>query len=292
METLSWDDLRILLAVHRAGSFLGAGKVLGLSTSTTARRLDALEASVGHRLVHRSQSGTELNPHALGMVQLAQALEHGLDALRRDQAQMAGTLKVSVPDGMAPMLARSLIAFAQDHPGIDIELSGDNRMVDVAAREADIAIRIARSSSSVLVEKHLASFRFGLFASPDYVRRHLLSRELKVGEASAHPFVGLDERWKALPHEQWMRELGATRFPFRSSSMQAITEAVSLGAGIGAFLELDPRTTGLVRIETTIPGPVQPFYLVFHRDLRAQPHVRAAVAAIERYVHSISVRRD
>ncbi|NWD23600.1 LysR family transcriptional regulator [Pseudomonas yamanorum] len=292
METLSWDDLRILLAVHRAGSLLGAGKVLGLSTSTTARRLDALEACVGHRLVHRSQSGTELNPQALAMVQLALALEHGLDALRRDQAQMAGTLRISVPDGIAPMLARSLIVFQQDHPGIDIELLGDNRMVDVAAREADIAIRIARSSSSVLVEKRLASFRFGLFASQDYVRRHLPATELRTGEATTHPFVGLDERWIALPHEQWMRELGATRFPFRSSSMQALTEAVSLGAGIGAFLELDPRTTGLVRIGTTIPGPVQPFYLVFHRDLRTQPHVRAAIAAIERYVHTISVHRD
>lgn len=292
METLSWDDLRILLAVHRAGSLLGAGKVLGLSTSTTARRLDALEACVGHRLVHRSQSGTELNSQALGMVQLAQALEHGLDALRRDQAQMAGTLRVSVPDSMASSLARSLISFQQDHPGIDVELVGDNRRVDVAARESDIAIRLGRSSSNVLVEKHLASFRFGLFASQDYARRHLLPRALKAGEAAAHPFVGLDERWKALPHEQWMRELGATRFPFRSSSMQAITEAVSLGAGLGAFLELDPRTSGLVRIETSIPGPLQPFYLVFHRDLRTQPHVRAAVAAIERYVHSILARRE
>lgn len=286
METLSWDDLRILLAVHRAGSLLGAGKALGLSTSTTARRLDALEVAVGCQLVYRSQSGTELKPQALDMVRLAEALEHGLATLRRDQVELAGTLRVSVPDGMAQTLARSLLAFLQVHPRVDLELVGESRMADVAAREADIAVRLTRSTSNVLVEKHLASFRFGLFASADYVRRHLPTRRLGKEEASAHSFVGLDEKWKALPHEQWMRKLGATRFVFRSSSMEAILEAVCQGAGLAAFLEQDPRTATLVPIDTAISAPSQPFYLVYHRDLRKQPHVRAAVAAIEDYMRT------
>jgi len=282
METLSWDDLRILLAVHRAGSLLAAGKALGLSTSTTARRLDALEAAMGCQLVYRSQSGTELKPEALRMVRLA----HGLDALRRDQTLLAGTLRVSVPDGMALTLTRSLQAFREAYPFVDLELVGENRMADVAAREADIAVRLTRSTSNVLVEKHLASFRFALFASADYVRRHLPTRRLDKGEASAHPFVGLDERWKGLPHEQWTRTLGATRFAFRSSSMDAIVEAVRQGTGLAAFLEKDPRNIDLIRVETDVPGPTQPFYLVYHRDLRKQPHVRAAVTAIEAYMRA------
>jgi DNA-binding transcriptional LysR family regulator len=286
METLSWDDLRILLAVHRAGSLLAAGKALGLSTSTTARRLDALEAAMGCQLVYRSQSGTELKPEALRMVRLAEGLAHGLDALRRDQTMLAGTLRISVPDGMAHTLARSLLAFREAYPLVDLELVGENRMADVAAREADIAVRLTRSTSNLLVEKHLASFRFALFASSDYVRRHLPTRRLGKGEASVHPFVGLDEHWKGLPHEQWMRTLGATRFAFRSSSMEAIVEAVRQGAGLAAFLEKDPRNTDLIRVETDIVGPTQPFYLVYHRDLRKQPHVRAAVTAIEAYMRA------
>ncbi|PLZ01760.1 LysR family transcriptional regulator [Burkholderia sp. WAC0059] len=284
METLSWDDLRILLAVHRAGSLLAAGKALGLSTSTTARRLDALEAAMGCQLVYRSQSGTELKPEALRMVRLAEGLAHGLDALRRDQTMVAGTLRVSVPDGMAQTLTRSLLAFREAYPFVDLELVGESRMADVAAREADIAVRLTRSTSNVLVEKHLASFRFALFASADYVRRHLPTRRLARGEASAQMFVGLDERWKGLPHEQWMRMLGATRFAFRSSSMEAIVEAVRQGVGLAAFLEKDPRNTDLVRVETESMGPTQSFYLVYHRDLRKQPHVRAAVTAIEAYM--------
>ena len=287
METPSWDDLHILLAVHRVGSLLAAGKSLGLSTSTTARRLDALEAALGCQLVYRSQSGTELKPEALPLVRLAEAIEHGLDAMRRDRKMLAGTLRVSVPDGMAQSLARSLIAFHRAHPGVDLELIGENRMADVAAREADIAVRLTRSTSNVLVEKHLASFRFSLFASADYIRRNLQTRRLGKGEASMHTFVGLDERWEGLPHEQWMRALGATRFAFRSSSMDAIQEVVQQGTGIAAFLEKDPRNAGLTRIDTDIAGPAQPFYLVYHRDLRNQPHVRAAVASIEAYIRML-----
>lgn len=63
-----------------------------------------------------------------------------------------------------------------------------------------------------------------------------------------------------------MRALGATWFAFRSSSIDAITEAVRQGAGLAAFLEKDPRNAELTPIETDIAGPVQPFYVVYHRD--------------------------
>lgn len=103
----------------------------------------------------------------------------------------------------------------------------------------------------MLVEKHLASFRFALFASPDYVRHHLPTRRVVKGEASVHPFVGPDERWKEVPHEQWIRKLGATRIAFRSSSMEAIVEVVHQGAGLAAFLEKDPQNTDLIIVRLT-----------------------------------------
>lgn len=242
---------------------------------------------MGSQLVFRSQSGTELNPKALQLVNLAGEIEKGLDALRRDQQMLAGTLRVSVPDGMAPLLARSLIAFRREHPGVDVELAGENRMVDVSAREADIAVRLTRSTSNVVIEKHLASFRFSLFASADYVRQNIPTRRLAKGEASTHTFVGLDIQWRELLHEQWMAALGATRFAFRSSSIEAILEAVRAGIGLAALLEKDPRNADLIRVDTEVAGPSQSFYLVYHHNLRQQPHVRAAIASIEAYVSAL-----
>lgn len=283
MENLSWDDLRVLLAIHRSGSMLVAGKTLGLSTSTTARRLDALELAVGQKLVYRSQTGTLLKPEALRMIRLAEVLEHGLDAMRRDQTTLAGKLRVSVPEGLAQTLARALLAFQQSHPGIDLELIGESRMADVAEREADIAIRLVRSRSNTSIEKRLTSFGFRLFAAGQYVRARLPRRSLGAEDAPNHCFIGLEERWKNLPHEQWLLSLGAKRFVFRSSSMEAIAEAVRQGAGMAAFIEDDPRTAGLISIRTHIAGPSQSCFLVYHRDLRDVPHVRAAISAIETY---------
>lgn len=280
MENLCWDDLRVLLAVHREGSLLAAGRSLGLSTSTTGRRLDTLEAALGSKLVHRAQSGTVLEPAALRLVRLAEELAHGLDARQRDQRPVS-TLRVSVPDGMARTVAQSLLAIRHEHPPVHIELVGENRMADLAKREADIGVRLVRSTSNVLVEKRLATLRFALYAAPDYVRHHLPTRRLLREDAPTQDFVGLDARWKGLPHEQWMRSLGAVRFPFRSSSMEALDEAVRQGVGIAAMLERDPRNDGLVRIEAETAGPSQSFYLAYHRDLRKLPHVRAAVLAIE-----------
>lgn len=291
MDTLAWDDLRILLAVHRSGSLLAAGKSLGLSTSTTGRRLDALEAAAGVQLVSRSQAGTRLAPVALRLVRLAEDLEHGLHAERRDRAGAGGTIKVSVPDGAVHDVAQALLALRQTHPEIDIELWGDNRLADLAKREADIGLRLNRSTSSVLVEKRVALLRFGLYASADYVRRHLPSRVLEQGDAARHAFIGLDEQWQALPHEQWMRALGATRFPFRSTSILAIVEAARQGVGIAALVEHDARTAGLLRIDAPKPGPTQPLYLAYHHDLRKVPHVRAAVAAIEAACRRLTLDR-
>jgi DNA-binding transcriptional LysR family regulator len=286
MDIHSWDDLRVLLAVHREQSFLGAGKVLGLSTSTTARRIDALEAALGRKLVKRSRSGAELEPEALRLIRLAEALQHGLDVERRDARSTAGTVKVSVPEGTVREVAQALLALRRDHPDTDIELLGENRMSDIAKREADIGLRITRSTSSVLVEKHIATLRFGIFASAEYARRHLPGARLRKGDAARHPFIGLDRRWEGLPHEQWMRALGATRFPFRSSSVVAIVEAAHQGVGLAALVDQVGRNAELVRIDVPLPGPTQPIYLVYHRELRNVPRIKAVVAAITEHTRA------
>ena len=107
---------------------------------------------------------------------------------------------------------------------------------------------------------------------------------LLKGEAERHAFVGLDARWKSLPHERWMSALGAVRFPFRSTSIVAIVEAIRQGVGIGALVEQDARNAGLVRIEVHAPAPAQPLFLVYHHELRKAARIRAAAAAIEAFI--------
>jgi DNA-binding transcriptional LysR family regulator len=281
MDNLSWDDLRVLLAVHRGGSLLQAGRQLNLSTSTTGRRIAALEAALGTPLVLRSQVGTTLTAEALRLIQLVEGFAHELQALGREASPVIRSLRISVPTGMAAPLAPALIDVLRDRPHLDIELVGENRMADVAKREADIAVRLVRSTSNVLVEKSMGNFRFALFASADYARLHLPDRRLHRATAADQLFIGLGAQWKHLPHERWMASLGATRYAFRSSAIEAIVEAVRQGMGLAALLEADPRHGDLVRIDTETVGPSQPLYLVYHPDLRRSPDLRAVVTAIE-----------
>lgn len=281
MENGSWDDLRVLLAVYRGGSLLKAGRLLGLSTSTAGRRLDALEHAFGTKLVHRTQNGAEFTSAAVRLVRLAEAIEHGLQSQQRDRQAIAGTMRISVPDGLAHRLAQALVPFHREYPAIDVELVGESRMADVAKREADVAVRLVRSTSHFLIEKKIASLQFSLFGSPDYVRDRLNGRALRCEDAIAQNFVGLDLRWAALPQEQWLRQLGATRFVFRSGSIDAVMEVVKQGIGLAALPNDIGYDTGLIRIDTEVASPVQPLYLVCHRDLSHAAHVRAVLTLIE-----------
>src|SRR5688572_24450465 len=174
-EDPTWDDLRFLLEVHRGKSFLAAGKALGVATSTVARRLDGLERALGRALVHRGSGGTSIDADALGLLALAEQMELGLAALRRGPSaeRIAGTVRISASEGFARPLVRVLAQLRVKHPELQLELAAESRLADLARREADVGIRIARSSSPVLVEKATGKMALGVFAARGYVERRL-----------------------------------------------------------------------------------------------------------------------
>lgn len=282
--TPTWDDLRVLLALHRHRSFLAAGRALGVSTSTVARRIDALEEALGRTLVLRGNTGTSVEPDALELISLAEQLAHGLDAVRRDkgETEFSGTVRISVGEGFVRPVTRLLAELRHKHPEIHLELVSEARMSDLSRREADVAIRKARSSSPVLIERAVGRLRFALYASRSYVERRLRGGQLRVGDFERHDFVGYDGAMRKLPQEQWLLSRGAKRFPFRSNSDLALQEAAELGQGICMLAEAQGRTVeGLVRLDVDAALPSVPVFLVFHRELRTVPRVRVVVNALE-----------
>ncbi|HVZ33603.1 MAG TPA: LysR family transcriptional regulator [Polyangiaceae bacterium] len=280
----SWDDLRILLAVHRDASFLAAGKNLGVAASTIARRVDAIERSLGRVLVHRSNDGTRLDPDALRLVALAEELELGLASLVRERrdVEVSGTVRVSLSEGFIRPLVPLLARLHAKHPALDIELISESRVADLARGEADIGIRILRSASAAIVSKLLGRASTGLFASREYVERRLPSARLSREVAGLHEWVGLDASLDRLPQERWMREYGARRFTFRSNSALAIEHAVLAGMGIGVLGVVQGTSLpGLVQLDPEHAPPQVEVFLAFHRDAKKTPRIRVVAKEIE-----------
>jgi DNA-binding transcriptional LysR family regulator len=280
----TWDDLRVLLALHRHRSFLAAGRALGISTSTAARRVEALESALGRTLVHRGSRGTSVEPDALELISLAEQLELGLQAVRRDEGEnaLAGTVRISMGEGFVRPVTRVLSELRRKHPALQLEVISEARLADLSRREADIGLRKTKSSSPVLVERPVGRLEFGLYASQAYVERRLRGGRLEAGDFERHDFVGYEGALERSPQMTWLTRQGARRFPFRSNSDFALEEAVEQGEGIWMMADAQGRTLpGLVRLDVGLPMPSMPVFLVFHKDLRQVPRVRLVVSALE-----------
>jgi DNA-binding transcriptional LysR family regulator len=280
----TWDDLRVLLALHRHRSFLAAGRALGISTSTAARRVEALESALGRTLVHRGSRGTFVEPDALELISLAEQLELGLQAVRRDEGEnaLAGTVRISMGEGFVRPVTRALSELRRKHPALLLEIISEARLADLSRREADIGLRKTKSSSPVLVERRVGQLEFGLYASQGYVERRLRGGRLEAGDFERHDFVGYEGALERSPQMTWLTRHGARRFPFRSNSDFALEEAMEQGEGIWMMADAQGRTLpGLVRLDVDLPMPSMPVFLVFHKDLRQVPRVRLVVSALE-----------
>lgn len=283
---LPWDELRLLLEVHRRGSFFAAASSLGLSTSTVARRIEALERTIGHAVVHRTSQGVWLENDALELIGAAERFEQSLAALRRDegaQGGYAGVVRVSVPDGFGFAMAIAAARLRRQHPETQVEIIAEARFVDLSSREADIGIRGGRSSSRILVEKSLGEIQGALFATSEYLARRLPSRFLAQSDYATQDFIAKEAGGAVKggpPH--WLVQRGAVHFPLRSNAFDARLQAGLEGIGIVELAAGSAATYPTLQ-RIALEDPITPvrFFLTMHRDLRKVPRMRAFALEVQ-----------
>jgi DNA-binding transcriptional LysR family regulator len=282
-QSPTWDDLRVLLALHRHHSFLAAGRALGVSTSTAARRIEALEQSLGRPLVHRSSGGTTVEPDALELVALAEQLELGLRAVKRDDRahDFTGTVRLSMAEGFVRPVTQVLAELRRKHQQLEFEVMSEKRYVDLARREADIGVRHGKSSSPVVIDRTIGRLQLNLYASQVYVERRLRGGRLRVDDLARHDVIGHGSELGKLPQTQWLVQRGAKHFVFRSNSEFALHEATEQGLGICMLAEATARgLPSLVRLDVDDELPSLPVYLSYHRELRTVPRIRLVLDAL------------
>jgi len=271
-------DIDLLLGVARAGSLSGAARRLGVAVSTASRRLDALEATLGLRLVDRRMDGARLTPNGERMAALAEPVADGLARLGRAAAAMRRggdreTVVVSATEFIvSDVLAPALPHLHRAHPGLTIVLRSEASVVSLAAREADVAVRMRRPEGNSLLARKLPEQRLGLFASEAY----LGGRAPDSLDLGAERLIVYDDSYGRLPELDWLAAAGAeAAVVVRTGSTRALVTATAAGAGVGLLPLRAGRAAGLVEVPVPFAVPGRAPWLVVHRDLRRLPAVRA-----------------
>jgi DNA-binding transcriptional LysR family regulator len=156
-------------------SFTAAARELGISASAVGKTILRLEQRLGVRLFHRSTRSIALTPEGALFLARCQRIIEEVDAAEDELAQSTaaptGRLRVGLPMNTA-LLMPVLVAFMQQHPGIELDLDFNDRLVDVIDEGFDIVLRTGDASDSRLVTRELGLFTHAIVAAPAYLARH------------------------------------------------------------------------------------------------------------------------
>ena len=172
--TWQWDDVRFFLAVARTSSLSGAARALGVGHVTVGRRIAALEEQLGVTLLNRTPDGFVTTSAGEAILRQCAAMESAATDLERIVAGrdslVAGSVRVTTTEALAYQLITPAIAVLREtHPELRVDLIASVRSLDIARREADIAVRFARPATSDLVCRKLGEVGFSLYASKRYL---------------------------------------------------------------------------------------------------------------------------
>jgi DNA-binding transcriptional LysR family regulator len=285
---MDWDNLRIFLAIARAGQILAAAKALHLNHATVARRLDALEEGMGTRLFERRTTGTVLTPIGEKLLIRVERMESEL--LQADTASntIDGVVRVGAPDGFGTFhLAPHLARLANLHPHLTIQLVPLPRTFSLSRREADIIVTIERPKLGRAIIKKLTDYSLSVYASKQYIERTGLIRERNDLENRLFITYVEDIAYsRALDYTAELSKLMPRHY--ECGSVVAQMEAVRAGEGVGILH--DYAAAQYPELQRILPEMhfSRTYWLMSHPDTH---HARRVVTVYQAIVDSVAARK-
>lgn len=280
-DSFDWDDLRYLLAMARHGSTLAAGRAMGVDASTVQRRLAELERRLGRALVQRQPSGYRLTdfgqallPPAEGVEQAVRAFEQHIAAMRAD---VSGVVRVACPEPIVLRITRSTLLerFQARHPKLQVQFVMSDKLVDLFAGEADVALRSGDTDDGELVGRKIGDSIWAVYASRDYIERH--GRPQRTEDLAQHALVGFDDTMARHRIVTWLREVapGAT-LAARSHSVLGLVHAAKAGLGVAPLpTALGDAEPDLVQVIGPVAELTRIWRVLTTPALRRAPRVSA-----------------
>ncbi|MEM9970622.1 MAG: LysR family transcriptional regulator [Pseudomonadota bacterium] len=254
-----WDDLRLFLAVARAGGLAPAAKATGTSAPTLGRRMLRLERRLGVELFRRLPRGYELTEDGATFLRRVEGLEAEVSPLvALAQDRRAPLVKVSAGAWVTRLLCRH----AAEIEGVRLRFISAEEKLDIGRREAVIGVRNARPREVGLAGRRVATVRFAVFA-----------RDVDV------------TTWAQVlgpaPSAAWVREARGGQDAVEVTSARSALDLALSGAARAVLpVFVGAREGGLVQVSPTIEALEHEQWLVSHHEERFEPEVRRALDRI------------
>ena len=280
---MDWDKLRIFHAVADAGSFTRAGEGLNLSQSAVGRQISTLEESLQVKLFHRHARGLKLTEQGDRLFRTAHEVYGKLAMaearITESRERPQGPLKITTTVAFGSIWLTSRIKdFVGLYPDIEVSLVLADSELDLSMREADAAIRMTPPRQPDLVQRHLMTMYYHVYAAPGYLKEKGMPKTAE--DLDNHQLVVYGEdATPPIDNLNWLLEVGVKdggpRKPIlRVNSIYGIFRAVQSGLGIAALPDYMSREAGnLVEVLPEIEGPSIDVYFVYPEELRKNKRI-------------------
>jgi DNA-binding transcriptional LysR family regulator len=291
MDSAAWQHLPAFLAVVEHGGFTRAARSLGVSPSAVSQAVRALEASVGAPLLlrtTRSVSATEVGEQLLRRAAPAvKQVGEALEAAATPRGELSGSLRLTVPAIALPHVVMPMVErFSARHPRVLVDLSVENRLVNIVTERFDAGVRLEEVLARDMVTTRLSGpFRFVVVASPEYLSARGTPRHPR--ELASHSLIGYrsptngalipwDLERRGVVHKVPMHG------PLCTNHEGVLLDAALRGLGMSYVAETtaaDALGKGRLRVVLEAWAPEVPGFFLYYPSRKTSANLRAFISA-------------
>lgn len=284
--------IELFVRVVETGSFSKAASELGITQPTATKHVAALEGRLGARLLHRSTRG--VTPTEVGTLYyekcktIQRDLEEADNLANLVQRKVGGLLRVGTSVAFGRRVVTPLaLRFMREHPEISLDMSFDDRYVDLVEQGIDIALRMGRLADSSLGARYLGINPWLVAAAPDYLSRAGVPEtpaDLGRHACLVYSSVQGDDRWQ-FTDARGKSIAVAVHGPLRANNLSAVLAATRAGHGVAVlpwYVARESVTKG--RIKQVLSGyalPVQELHAVYPSPKLVPSKVEAFIAFLQ-----------
>ena len=275
---MDWDKLKIFHTVAEAGSFTNASTILNLSQSAISRQIQSLEKDLKINLFERHARGLVLTSNGEYLFKTANdvisKLKEVESNLSEEKNQIKGRLIVTtVVSFGTTWLTPRIKEFMDLHPEIEIELIFNDKELDLATRQADVAIRMRRPKQLNLIQKKFVNFNYHIYGSNEYLQKNGYPKNFK--DLDKHKFITYG---KGAPspvyNPDWVLKVGSKEGKKRKSLMKVnsvygLLLAVQSGVGLAALPDyITHNVSGITKVLPDETGKPTETHFVYPESLK------------------------